>query len=45
MASVLGLAIHVGYRAVSADLHSTSTGGKGVDVRLHRPIFSLQARW
>jgi hypothetical protein len=39
------LTIQAGYRAVSADLHSTSDGGNGVDVRLHGPIFSLQARW
>jgi hypothetical protein len=39
------LTIQAGYRAVSADLHSTSTAGDGVDVRLHGPIFSLQARW
>jgi hypothetical protein len=39
------LTIQAGYRAVSADLHSTSTGGNGVDVRLHGPIFSLLARW
>jgi hypothetical protein len=39
------LTIQAGYRAVSADLHSTSNGGNGVDVRLRGPIFSLQARW
>lgn len=39
------LTSQAGYRAVSADLHSTSTGGNGVDVRLRGPIFSLQARW
>jgi hypothetical protein len=39
------LTIQAGYRAVNADLHSASNGGNGVDVRLHGPIFSLQARW
>jgi hypothetical protein len=39
------LTIQAGYRAVSADLHSASNGGNGVDVRLRGPIFSLQARW
>jgi hypothetical protein len=39
------LTFQAGYRAVGADLHSTSNGGNGVDVRLHGPIFSLQARW
>jgi hypothetical protein len=39
------LTVQAGYRAVSADLHTTSDGGNGVDVRLHGPIFSLQARW
>lgn len=34
-----------GYRAVSPDLHSTSNGGNGVDVRLRGPIFSVQWRW
>ena len=37
--------IQAGYRAVSADLHTTSNGGNGVDVRLRGPIFSLQAKW
>jgi len=39
------LTIQAGYRAVSANLHTTTNGGNGVDVRLHGPIFSLQARW
>jgi hypothetical protein len=39
------LTLQAGYRAESVDLHSTSNGGNGVDVRLHGPIFSLQARW
>jgi hypothetical protein len=39
------LTVQAGYRAESADLHSTNNGGNGVNVRLHGPIFSLQARW
>jgi hypothetical protein len=39
------LTVQAGYRAESVDLHSTSNGGNGVDVRLRGPIFSLQGRW
>jgi acyl-coenzyme A thioesterase PaaI-like protein len=39
------LTFQAGYRAESADLHSTSILGNGVDVHLRGPIFSIQARW
>lgn len=39
------LTLQAGYRAENVDLHSTSSSGNGVDVRLRGPIFSLQARW
>ncbi len=39
------LTFQAGYRAETADLHSASNGGNGVDVHLHGPIFSVQARW
>ncbi len=39
------LTFQAGYRAESADLHSTSVSGNGVDVHFRGPIFSVQARW
>ncbi|MGI8961409.1 MAG: hypothetical protein ACR2IV_16940 [Bryobacteraceae bacterium] len=39
------LTFQAGYRAENADLHSTSNGGNGVNVRLRGPIFSVQAKW
>jgi hypothetical protein len=38
------LTFQAGYRAETADLHSTSDGGNGVNVRLHGPIFSVQVK-
>lgn len=39
------LTFQAGYRAINADLHTSSNSRNGVDVRLRGPIFSLQARW
>jgi hypothetical protein len=39
------VALEAGYRALEADLHTSQTGGSGVDMQLNGPTFSMAFKW